>query len=74
MILKPIADLYVQCSLKVSHFDSHVTAMSDCCREFATSGVQTDTGTFWRCNAHEGVLDFRTGATAPVVLTVLIKE
>lgn len=67
-----IRDLYVICSLRMQHFDRGTVAMSDCCRRNAETGVQHPDGSvLWRCRTHEGMLDFRTGERAPVVLTVL---
>lgn len=66
-----IRDLFVECALKVINFNSPATAMSDCCREYAQSGVVMPNGvTTWRCRNHEGMRDFRTGERGLVVYAI----
>lgn len=67
-----ISDLYVQCSLRIHNFEKHGIAMSDCCRQTARSGVVDPITniTLWRCIAHEGMLDFRTGDKGEIVYVI----
>jgi len=66
-----ISDLYVQCSLQTHNFNRVGVAMSDCCRLPARSGVVNNNGvTMWRCIAHEGMLDFRTGDKGEIVYAI----
>ncbi len=59
--------MYVQCSLQVKNFDRGGMAMSDCCRGTAHSAVELANGNrMYRCTAHEGLRDIRTGETGPI--------
>lgn len=52
-----ISAMYVQCALQVRNFSHPGIAMSDCCRNSATSGVVKENGvTEWRCRQHEGLV------------------
>jgi hypothetical protein len=62
-----ISDMYVQCSLKIKHLDSHVTAASDNCNNHATSAALLDDGLMmYRCEKHRGWQDI-LGYLVPVV-------
>lgn len=60
--LVSVADLHVQCSLRVRNFEQPGFAMSDCCGKPAVSAVEDAQGRkLWRCLAHQGILVLQHG-------------
>lgn len=53
-VIVAVTDLYVQCSFPMR---DNAVAMSDCCRQPATTAVTSPEveGLFWRCNEHSGM-------------------
>jgi hypothetical protein len=67
----PVADLFVECSLRVRNFDSVGLCMSDCCGKPANSAVRTsDNHYLYRCVQHQGIVQMQRG---PIVAKVPVK-
>lgn len=66
-----VKDLYVQCSYPLRE---PAVAMSDCCRQSATSAVEDPYGVnfYYRCNKHEGL--FRDNQRGRVVFSVPVSD
>lgn len=63
-----VTDMFVECSLQVRNFEARGIAMSDCCREHATSVVEMENGNqMFRCEEHKGIRRLQKG---PVRLTI----
>lgn len=66
-----IRDMYVECSLQVRNHHKQGVAMSDCCRQLATTAVVMEDGKqMWRCGKHRGIRRLEVG---PVVTKILRK-
>ncbi len=52
-----VANLYMQCTLRVRNLDSPGWAASDNCGMLASTAVRMpDDYLYWRCGAHEGIV------------------
>lgn len=64
-----VKDLYVQCSYPLRE---PAVAMSDCCRQSATSAVEHGVNFYYRCNEHYGL--FRDNQRCRVVFSVPVSD
>lgn len=72
---KPIADLFVNCSLQLRNFDRPGLAASDTCQQPADTAVELPSGNImWRCPRHRGMRTLTIGDVGKVHTYIIIRS